>query len=196
MRKQFLVGYCLFGVLLLWSLVSSNFEFVIYAAVTVFLLGLIHWSDKFFHFSDFALWGFDLWMILHILGGLFVVGDGVLYSFVLFPLVGEPYNILKYDQVVHAYCYFVVALLMWSVVKKSACCKASFATLATITVLAATGVGGLNEIVEFLATVFVEDVNVGGYENTAIDIVANLLGALCAVPLMRKIFLNNKEEIS
>lgn len=187
MRLQFLMGYVLIGVLILWSVMAGNYEFVIYAAATIVLLGLLHWSDKKFHYSGTVLWLFDVWLLMHILGGLLVVGGGVLYSLVLIPIVGEPYSILKYDQVVHAYCYFVVALLMWKVVTSSAKETASFGLLATITVLAATGIGGLNEIVEFLAVVAVPDTNVGGYENTAIDIVANFLGALLAVPFFRRL---------
>lgn len=186
MRIQFLIGYLLVGALILWSLIAGNYEFVIYAGATIVLLGFLHWTDKRFHYNNLVLWLFDIWLIMHILGGLLVVGSGVLYSYVLIPLVGEPYNILKYDQLVHAYCYFVVALLMWKVVTQVSRSDASFGLLATIAVLAATGVGGLNEMVEFLAVIAVPDTNVGGYENTAIDIVANFLGALLAVPLFRQ----------
>ena len=185
MKLQFIVGYLLVGVLAVWSLISGNLEFVAYSVVTGALLAIIHASDRHFNYNDWVLWGFDLWMLLHILGGLFMVGDKVLYSTVLIDIIPPPYSILKYDQVVHAYCYFIVALLAWHVVKSVASARASFLTLAVITVLAATGVGGLNEIIEFLATVFIENVNVGGYENTAIDIVANLIGALLAVPLFK-----------
>ena len=187
MRPQFLIGYSLIGLLTLWSIYAGNYEFVIYAAATAVLLGLLHWTDHKFQFSNTVLWLFDVWLVMHIFGGLLVIGNGVLYSYVLLPLVGEPYLILKYDQLVHAYCYFVVALLMWKIVTYTAKPAASFGLLATITVLAATGIGGLNEIVEFLAVVAVPDTNVGGYENTAIDIVANFLGALLAVPFFRHI---------
>ena len=186
MRRPFLLGYLLIGVLILWSLIAGNYEFVIYAGATIVLLGFLHWTDQRFHYNNLVLWLFDSWLVMHILGGLLVVGSGVLYSFVLIPIVGEPYDILKYDQLVHTYCYFVVALLVWKVVTQVARPDASHRLLAAITVLAATGIGGLNEMVEFLAVIAVPDTNVGGYENTAIDIVANFLGALLAVPLFRK----------
>jgi putative membrane protein len=44
-----------------------------------------------------------------------------------------------------------------------------------------SGLGAINEVLEFLAVVSVPDTNVGGYENTALDLVCNLLGALLAV---------------
>jgi putative membrane protein len=100
--------------------------------------------------------------------------------------VGEPYSLLKYDQVVHTYCYTVIALLLWPVVTHIAKPGAGHKTLVFLTVLAATGIGGINEIIEFSATVLVPDTNVGNYENNAIDIVANLIGALLAVPFLKR----------
>ena len=121
--------------------------------------------------------------MLHILGGLYEVSEGtVLYSKVLIDIVGEPYLILKYDQLVHAYCYFVIALILARVIRRSAPSAMSFGLFAMITVLAATGVGALNEVVEFIAVVTVPDTNVGGYENTVIDIISNLIGATLAIP--------------
>lgn len=187
MKKQFIIGYLLVGLLAIWSLVSGNLEFLAYSVVTGVLLLVIHITDKYYSYKDWVLWGFDIWMLLHILGGLWVINGKVLYSTVLIDIIPAPYSILKYDQVVHTYCYFVVALLAWHIVSAAAKQQTSFLALATITVLAATGVGGLNEIIEFLATVFIENVNVGGYENTAIDISANLVGALLAVPFFKKL---------
>lgn len=184
MRRQFVFGYLLAAALALWSLLAGNYEFLIYAAVAAVLLGLIHLGDRRVGFSSAVLWGVNLWLVLHILGGLLPVGDGVLYSRVLVDLVGEPYSILKYDQLVHAYCYFIVALLLWPVTGGAAA-GSGFALRAALTVLAAGGVGGLNEVVEFLATVLVPETNVGGYENTAIDLVANFVGAGLAVPFFR-----------
>lgn len=185
MKKEFICGYFLTGALLLWSVFSQNFEFLFYGLTTLILVALLNVGDRHFHFGHKVLWGFNLWIILHILGGLLPVGDSVLYSFVILDIVGEPYSILKYDQVVHAYCYFIAALLIWHIVRKVSLPTASFTFLAIITVLAASGVGGLNEIIEFLATVFIPDTNVGGYENTAIDIVSNFIGACLAIAFFR-----------
>ena len=194
MKIQFIIGYILVALLALWSLISGNLEFVAYSVVTGLLLAIIHFTDRFYSYSDFSLWGFNIWMLLHILGGLYKVNGEVLYSFVLVDIIAAPYSILKYDQLVHAYCYFIVALLIWQIVSKTASKQANFIPLALVTVLAATGVGGLNEIIEFLATVFIENVNVGGYENTAIDIVCNLIGAMLAVPLFKKFSKRNSDQ--
>ena len=186
MRKQFLFAYALGAALALWSVLAGNYEFLIYSFVALMLVGLLHQGDRKFQFNPLLLWGFNLWLISHILGGLWQVGGSVMYSLVLIDIVGEPYSILKYDQLIHTCCYFIVAGLMWQVVSSIAR-EGSFTLLAGITVLAASGIGGLNELVEFLATVVVPDTNVGGYENTAIDLVANFVGACLAVPIFRKL---------
>jgi putative membrane protein len=183
MRIQFICGYVLTGALLVWSLFSQNFEFLFYGITTVILVALLHKGDQHFSFGSNVLWGFNIWIILHILGGLLPVGDSVLYSFLLLDMVGEPYSILKYDQIVHFYCYFIAALLIWKIV--SDLNSSSMVTTSIITILAASGIGGVNEIIEFLATVFIPDTNVGGYENTAIDIICNFLGACAAAPFFK-----------
>jgi len=45
---------------------------------------------------------------------------------------------------------------------------------------ASMGFGALNEVVEFAGTKKDKNVQVGGYENIASDLVANLLGAFSA----------------
>lgn len=191
MRKPFLFAYTLAATLGIWSLIAQNYEFLIYTIVTLAIVTLIYLGDRKFTFSPAVLWGFNLWLVLHILGGLWPVNGSVLYSLVLIDIVGEPYSILKYDQLVHAYCYFIIALLLWRVVA-AARLDAPQWLLVALTVLAASGVGGLNEIVEFSATVLVPNTNVGGYENTAIDLVANLLGACLAIPLFKKNWAGNQ----
>ena len=47
------------------------------------------------------------------------------------------------------------------------------------------GLGALNEIIEFIVTVFVPENNVGGYVNTALDLVFNLIGAVIAAVWIR-----------
>ncbi len=189
MRPPFIVGYIIVAVFVIFALIQGNYEFVIYAGVTAVLLGMIHLTDKKVNYNKWVLWGFDIWIVSHILGGMLWIGDKVLYNVILLPIVGEPYLILKYDQVIHTFCYLVIALLVWSIVTKYSK-KTGFGILAFITVMAATGIGGLNEIVEFGTTIFFDN-NVGGYENTAIDIVSNLVGALLAVPLMKLITQKN-----
>ena len=107
-----------------------------------------------------------------------------LYDLILIPLVGEPYNVLKYDQVVHLFCYLVIAMLLYDI------CRPNFVkeTLmtSTIVVLAASGVGVINEMIEFSTTIYFPDGGVGGYVNNAIDLIFNFIGAIVGVAIARK----------
>jgi uncharacterized membrane protein YjdF len=59
------------------------------------------------------------------------------------------------------------------------------ATAYVYPVLGAMGLGALNEMIEFSAVLMVPDTNVGGYYNTALDLVFNALGAVIAMVLVR-----------
>ena len=45
-------------------------------------------------------------------------------------------------------------------------------------VLLGSGVGALNEVAEYLAAKYLGATNVGGFDNTGRDLIANLLGGL------------------
>lgn len=185
MRLPLIVAYLLAAALLGWAALKGNGEFLLYGITVLVVVGLLQRGDRTLHFPTWILWGVNGWIVMHILGGLMPVGDGVMYSWVMVDLVGPPYSILKYDQLVHAYCYFIVSLLLWQVVRGLNSDR-SFGLLATLTVLAACGIGSFNEIIEFTATVLMTETNVGDYTNTALDIVCNFLGALLAVAFFRR----------
>jgi hypothetical protein len=46
------------------------------------------------------------------------------------------------------------------------------------------GLGAVNEIIEFIAVLSVPDTNVGGYYNTALDLVFNGAGAVIAMVIV------------
>jgi hypothetical protein len=48
------------------------------------------------------------------------------------------------------------------------------------------GLGAVNEIIEFVAVLSVPDTNVGGYLNTALDLIFNALGAIVAMLLVAR----------
>ena len=68
MKKQIALGYIISVFFVLWTIIKGNFEFIAYAAAVVAILALLHYFDKKFNFSNFALWGFDsiayLWRII------------------------------------------------------------------------------------------------------------------------------------
>ena len=110
------------------------------------------------------------------------VGGNVLYAFELFPLwVTENFYVLKYDQFVHAYLYFVVVFVIWSLLQSYLKKEIPSWAIYLVLILMSVGVGALNEIAEFIAVLSFEETGVGGYYNTAWDIVFNTFGALIGV---------------
>ena len=91
------------------------------------------------------------------------------------------YHILRYDQVVHLFGFGVATLichhLLTPYLRENLMNRR---TLLILVVLMGSGVGAINEIVEFLAVLTVPETHVGGYENTLLDMVFNLMGAMIA----------------
>lgn len=180
------LSFVLAGSMALLTIVFRNPEFLIYAITVIVLVGVIYKTDRYFGFDRAGLWLFNGWLILHILGGLASYQGVRFYDLILLDLVGDPYHILRYDQFVHFYCYVAIAMLMWSVIGKIAKPEANRLAVCVVNVLAASSLGAVNEVIEFLAVVMLDTQGVGGYTNTAIDLVANLLGAIAGTLLMTR----------
>lgn len=156
-----------------------NFEFMWYIAVMLGLTILLAWLALRKGIPTYLLWLLSFWGLLHVMGGGVRIEEGVLYAQVLFPFVVDgDLSILKFDQLVHAYGFGVVALLVRHLIVRSV--TLSPFGVATLSVLAAMGLGAVNEVVEFIA-VLSGPTGVGGYFNTSLDLVANTFGAVIAV---------------
>jgi putative membrane protein len=160
-----------------------NAEFIAYVAVIIVIFALLYGTLDKTRIPVSILAGLSVWGLLHMMGGSVQTADGVLYNWKMLPFYdgGGEFYILKFDQFVHAYLYAVVALLFLHLLRHYFGNRHSQALIGFIAVSAAMGVGALNEIIEFIAVLTVPDNNVGGYYNTAIDIVFNFIGALLAV---------------
>lgn len=175
----------------------GNFEFLIYTATLGLLIWLLGISDKKFRYFHSAKWGFAIWLFGHLGGGGFKVGEQRLYDTILMDWVGDPFFILRYDQAIHIFCYFVITLLIYSIllsVVKAKKSKMDRFVIGLIAFLGGMGVSAINEIIEFSTVVFFEATGVGGYYNNAIDLVFNAIGALIAVFFMRNHSLEEPES--
>lgn len=165
-------------------LAAGNGEFVWYVATLVFFLVLIAATQRAAQFPAFILWGLAIWGFAHMAGGGVPVGDGVLYSKVLFPLAGNgELVLLKYDQVVHFYGFGVATLVLWHLMRRNFPVLDGSKTIYALAILGAMGLGVLNELIEFTAVLAFPDTGVGGYFNTALDLLFNTLGAITAAIL-------------
>lgn len=164
----------------------GNREFLFYIVVMVLLLGVVWLVHRSIALTTATLWALSLWGLLHMAGGLAPVPESwpingdirVLYSLWLIP------ERLKYDQIVHPYGFGVATWVCWQGMSAAIRQRGGDAVpTAGLMVLAATagmGLGALNEVVEFAATLLVPETNVGGYLNTGWDLVANAIGATVA----------------
>lgn len=160
-----------------------NIEFIGYVGVILFIFTLLYATLDKTKIPAPILGGLSLWGLLHMMGGSIPTADGVLYAWKIFPFfeAGEEFYILKFDQVVHAYLYAIVALLFLHLLRNYFANRQSQFLVGFIAVTAALGVGAINEMLEFIAVLTVPDNGVGGYYNTLLDIVFNFAGALFAV---------------
>lgn len=171
---------------LIKAFIAKNYEFLGYWVVLVILFFVVVSLAEKFKLPTLSIALFAIWSILHMAGGLIVINGTRLYDTILIPLIGEPFSILKYDQVIHAYCYFAIAILSYFIVKKYVPNKTA---LIYISILIAFAIGGFNEIIEFGMVVFANaGAAVGGYYNNALDLVTNLIGAIIGVFFARKVW--------
>ncbi len=160
---------------------AGNYEFLGYIAQIVLLGGLVVFTLKKTRFPLWLLALLSLWGFGHIAGGGVEVGEGVLYGYHIFYVwsSGADY-VLKYDQFLHFYGFFVSTLVCFLLLLPKIRPGARIAVVASVASLAGMGLGAVNEIVEFIAYALLPATGVGGYVNTALDLVANSLGALFA----------------
>jgi len=171
----------------------KDFEFLWYIAVLLLFLLLVLFTVHKTHFTPLILWGLSLWGLLHMAGGGVPVADGVLYSYKLIDIVGNGESaILKFDQAVHAFGFAVATLVAHHLMAPRWVPNASRTLLYIGAALIGMGLGAVNEIVEFIAVVTFPETGVGGYFNTALDLVFNTLGAVAAAIFLA---LKNKNTI-
>ncbi len=168
----------------------GNMEFLIYIGVMIVLMGVVGFVHHRVRLSLGALWALSIWGALHMAGGLVPVPESwpingdirVLYSWWLIP------DRLKYDQIVHAYGFGITTWVCWQAIRAAVRplgqLQPTFGVL-TLCVAGGMGFGAANEIIEFVATLLVENTNVGDYNNTGWDLVSNAVGAIIAAVLIR-----------
>jgi len=129
--------------------------------------------------------------IVTLAGGLIRVGHDVLYNAntgPYNPALGTHY--LQYDHFAHAYVSFVIVFACWFMLAaphadggnplRPPAVGGRRGELVLLAVGAALGLGALNEMVEFIATLAHHGAHAGGYWNTGWDLIANFTGATAA----------------
>jgi putative membrane protein len=184
MKKEKVLTYITELVLLIFLIINytqKNYEFMAYTVVAIILLWIVKYIYKEYDLPFIVLSGFSGWIFLHMLGGT-TIGGVFTYGRMLINIVGEPYFILRYDQFIHLYCYVVITAIIYYIIKKHV--KQMDKIMLFLVVITGIGVGALNEILEFAMVVTMTNTGVGGYYNTALDLVFNAVGAILGVLLV------------
>ncbi|QQR83817.1 DUF2238 domain-containing protein [Candidatus Peregrinibacteria bacterium] len=164
----------------------QNYEFLLYVAVVIGGFLWILATNKKMQYSNLLLWGLTAWSFLHMSGGgIFINGDR-LYGKILLPIVSDPYFIFRYDQFVHFVGFGFATLLIYEILKPILKPQLkTWGALSFVLIMAGLGLGAINEIIEFLVTTLLPQTGVGGYINTALDLVFDFLGALFGMLYIR-----------
>lgn len=124
-----------------------------------------------------VLTALQLGIVMHFAGGLVFQDGGRLYDI---HIAG-----IRFDKYVHLVNGCAAGLLVSWVWRRGEVRDCGLA-LGSV-VLAVLGLGGVVEIAEYLVYCTVPRNGVGGYDNNMQDLFANLLGAVCAVLLHRRL---------
>lgn len=182
-KHWFILSFSLFYILAygLYYISIKNYEFMWYILVLMFFFFLIFITLPKTKFDYPILWGLSIWGLLHMSGGGIVVNGDVLYNYVVLPLFQLGGNsVLKFDQIVHMFGFGVTTLVAFHILKPYLK-NSNYKVIYPLLVFVAMGAGALNEIVEFMAVVMIPNTNVGGYYNTALDLISNTIGSMIAI---------------
>jgi hypothetical protein len=153
-------------------------EFIFYLFVLLVLVAFVGWTLPRTKLPTWSLWLLSILGLLHALGGGVKVHGDVLYNLILSPIINNGVNgitIWRYDQLVHPYGTAIAALIIYFFIARSA--KLPRVWMVVLAALAAMGLGAMNEVIEFITKITLPHTDVGGYNNTALDLCSNLIGS-------------------
>ena len=166
-------------------LLKRNYEFMIYVGAIIICLALIFVSFFRITYSYATLTGLTIWSLMHMAGGAFYINGVRLYDLILLPL-SQTYPILRYDQLVHTFGFAAATLTMFDLLRPLLKENLQhFIALSIVVVMAGLGVGAFNEIIEALVAATIPQSGVGGYVNTALDLIADFIGAILAFAFIK-----------
>ena len=165
----------------IYYVARQNYEFMVYIGVLVLLFAVVFAIQRRVKFPILILWMLSVWGLLHMLGGGVHLADGtVLYRWIpieLYQGVDSEFVLLKFDQILHFYIYFVMSFVLAHLVRnKMRGMKPIYAGI--FVALASMGLSVINELIEFGAVLFLGKTGVGGYYNTLLDLLFNTIGAV------------------
>jgi len=176
---------CALAVFSAYFVTKRNYEFIIYVGVIVFFLVVFIVTNEKVYYPNSVLWGLVVWAIMHMAGGSVHINGTLLYKIMIIPL-SKSYPVFRYDQLVHIIGFGVATLTLFYMLRPLLNLNVKgWGVLSIIVVAAGLGVGAFNEVLEFIVSSAVPESNVGGYLNTSLDLVSDLIGAVLALVVIR-----------
>jgi hypothetical protein len=178
---------CLGGIGL--ALAQANWEFLYYGSTLVVIMLGVAWLDAVVRIPLPILWLLFLWLILHLAGGMIKVPESAvdtgMTNYTLYNVRLHPW-LPRYDQFVHALGFFACTLAAWPALfhASNRHLRPRFGPLLACALIG-MGCGGVNEVIEFIATRIMPHTNVGGFENTGWDLVSNMVGCILGMITIR-----------
>ncbi len=176
----FFITYLL--VFLIRSFKINNVEFVGYMFffLTLFVLGNLFFDKYLKEYSGIYAFS-SLFLLLHILGGVIYFGEVRMYDYYFF-------GFFRFDWFMHLLGGFLSGRISYEILKDNFLFRKNSSQLfIAIVIILSIGIGTLNEIIEFLAVIFLNAGNaVGDYYNNLTDIVNNLVGSVIYLAFFSK----------
>ncbi|MEK6894196.1 MAG: hypothetical protein AABX10_01915 [Nanoarchaeota archaeon] len=169
----------------------NNYEFLWYIFVIIILGSFIGLNLHKVKFDNLVLWLLSIWGFLHMLAGGLRINGTTLYSLRLIDIIdkGDQFYVLKMDQLIHLYGFFVSAVLVYQLIRAiGGDISKSPKLMVFLAWIGSMGLGALNEMVEFVAFVSFAHTGVGDFYNINLDLIFNAVGALVGALLANKIY--------
>jgi hypothetical protein len=173
-----------------------NPEYAIYSGIIFLVMAGVLLSVSYTDFPQWQLWLLSIWGLLHILGGALKSHGVALATYHMYPVFngGGDFYILKYSQILHFVLYGIVAVMAYHLVQVVLDAKGNTILVAFLAILVSSGVGALNEAVEFFIALNLHKNLAYGYPNAAMNILFNLAGALVATLLLTAFTRTSKKD--
>lgn len=128
-------------------------------------------ANRVARFTPVQAWALSAAGLVHLAGGI-LPGDPILYETWLVD------GVVKYDQAAHFGIVAVTTVAAWQLL--GAWMPGPTGARAMLAAMVAIGLGGVNEVFEFLSALRFADAYVGDLSNAGWDLVFNLCGATSA----------------
>lgn len=160
-------------------LAHGNWEFLTYLVIVTGGSYLVLTTVNQTHLSRGTLWAISIAGLVHLSCGFLRVDGNVLYEWRIVEIFNGSgdFYVLKMDQVVHFYGYGLAAVAIHEVLS-GRLIKGSYPGMVLfLSWTGSLGIGALNEVMEYLASISYAKTNVGDMHNMGLDLIANTLGA-------------------